>query len=943
MKNKRIIHILLLFILVLGTSMTIYSFARAESRETATFRILATSDLHGQTTSYDYETNLSTPNNGLSKIATLVAQNRKALGENNTLLVDAGDFLYDYTTNYFYDNYTSEVQPIMKAMSLMKYDFITLGNHEFDYPWPYLKLQLTKAGLYDKVVVANTIWHDSGESVFAPSAIITKYVTTSKGNQVPVKIGVVGSTTNSISTRRGDYVNLIDAKNNYERIVAEANQLKAKQAVDIVIVLLHGGIGSSTGGTTGDNIGYALTKVGSIDAIVTGHTHEVFPSTTNAKLIGNDVNQRTGLINGIPVVATKSHAAILGSIDLSLSISSSGQISVLGGSSKAISVSSAVKENTAITTMFQPYQLKLKSGADTTSYPIASGITYHNYDSVVQDSNLFQLYNNAKIAYGLAYVAEYLPQYKALPIIAATRNLLDSNEPSILMKDTLSSSKISRLLSESSPSRPSGYTQLYLLTGRQLREWLEYNARIYATSGTTFQNTIKTYVKANPNVSTLLNEDFTYRWNSQYVFDGISYEIDLTKKSRYSPEGNLINSANKRITKLTYNGVAITDSLRFILVSDSGLPTLSSLPKEGIDSIKPIVDNATSKSITMEYIKALSSFGSISLKADHNWFLSGGRNYSFLLGISKKTVGTVSSFSWRKGTAAETTSYAFLKGTLPTSMQTINIVAVQGRKEVSNEPVPIIISATSKNRIKDMKYLPGKVSKTSSLWKAAEIIQGSSFLVKKNGIYSILVTDDKNSSSIAYITVDRYNANRLPSPILDKLTNRNTNFTGTAVPGSTIHVTIGDKSYINTVSSNGKFNITVSPPTAFDRISSYIEQAGKQSLVVSAAVRKTGPNSVLLNPIKIGDTSVTGAADANTKVYALIWSTIYVGRGETQSYKTSEFYNAKYKIEETDITYNFTTGAFQIKVPAMKRNMKVFVFSYDRFGTTSKSTLQLSN
>ncbi len=78
MKSKWINYILLLFLLTIiaDGSMTGYSIVQAQANETATFRILATGDLHGQTTSYDYETDLSAPNNGLSKIATLVNQNR---------------------------------------------------------------------------------------------------------------------------------------------------------------------------------------------------------------------------------------------------------------------------------------------------------------------------------------------------------------------------------------------------------------------------------------------------------------------------------------------------------------------------------------------------------------------------------------------------------------------------------------------------------------------------------------------------------------------------------------------------------------------------------------------------------------------------------------------------------------------------------------------------
>lgn len=944
LKSTWINYILLLFLLtaIAGSSMTGYSIVQAQASETATFRILATGDLHGQTTSYDYETDLPAPNNGLGKIATLVDQNRRALGEDNVLLVDSGDFLYDYTTNYFYNQYNSEVQPILKAMNLMRYDSITLGNHEFDYPWEYLKRQLTESGLFDKVVVSNTFWHDSGEPVFAPSKIITKNVITTQGNQVPVRIGVIGSTTNSISTRRGDYVNLIDAANNYKSIVAEATRLKSSQAADIVIVLLHGGIGSPTN-TQGDNIGYALTQTGTIDAIVTGHTHEIFPDATNSRLADKGINQQTGCINGVPVVATKSHAALLGSIDLSLSISPNGQISISGGGSKVSYITSSIKENTDILSMWKPYQLQLRSGADRTTYPVKKGVAYHNYDTVVQDSNLFQLYNNAKIAYGLAYIEEYLPQYKTLPVIACTRNLLDSNEPSLWMEDTLSSSKISRLLSESSSVRPSGYTQLYLLSGRQLREWLEYSARIYAVSGTTFLNTIKTYVKANPAVSTLLAEDFTYRWNSQYIFDGISYQIDLTKKSRYTPEGSLTSSLNRRIRNLTYNGAAITDTQQFVLVSDSGLPALSLLPKEGTDSIKPVVDNATGKSITLSYIRNLSAFGPVAIRADHNWCLSADQNYSYLLAVSKKSADTVSNFSWSKGVAASTASYSFLKGTLPSSVQSLNIVAAQGRTEVNNEPVPIKVSATSKNKLQTIKYLSGKVPIASSLWSTATIVNGSGFTVKKNGFYTIMVTDSKKNRSTATLFVDRYNENQLPSPKLDKLTNRNTNFTGTAIPGATLQVTIGNKNYTGVTAPNGKFNVTITPPTAFDRIQCSVELDGKKSLVVSAAVRKTGPNAVQLNPVKSGAASVTGLADINTQIYALIWSTIYVGKGQTQSYKNSEFYNTNYKIVETDITYDSLTGAFELKIPGIKPQMKVYVFSYDRFGITSKSTLRTAN
>lgn len=925
-----------LFILIMSNS----GIVRASVTDTATLRILSTNDLHGQVTAYDYETYLELPKNGLSKIATLITQNRTQAGADNTLLFDDGDFFYDFSTNYFYEKYPTYDQPILKAMKLMGYDYITLGNHEFDYPWDYLKHQLEHTGMSDRVLVSNTIWHDNGKLVFAPSAVITRQLATSSGGTATVKIGVVGSTTNIISTRRGDYVNEIDALDNYDSIVAETNRLKSKERVDIVVVLLHGGIGNVATGRPSENVGYALTLVDSIDAVVTGHTHEAFPVTGGSGITLSNVDNSTGCINGKPVVATSSHARALGVIDLKLEIAEGGSVRIISGSSSLDYVTADTPEDSTITSMFLQYKDKIISGADTSSYKLATGVTYHNYDTVVQDSNLFQLYNNAKIAYGQSYVAEYLPQYASTPVIACTRNLTDDNEPYLMLKDSLSSAKISQLLSESSPSRPSGYVQLYEISGKDLREWLEYNASMYATAGTTFKTLLKKYVSTNPTVSTLLQESYVYNWNSQYVFDGISYSVDLTQKARYNSAGKIISSTSRRIKNLTYNGVAIADTQKFILAADSGLPALSFLPQEMVDSVKTVKDNATGKGITLDYIKQLSAFGSISVKADHNWTLTAGTAYSFLLGIPKTLLPAVSSYSWNKGTAAETTSYSFLKGSLPAATQSINVIVSQGRTGANNLPVPVIISTTSKYTIKDLRYLKGSVRNAADTrWSSANIITKRSFSVKANGVYTILATDTKGNTALSYITVDRYNPDLLPNPVPDRLTNRNSTFTGKAIPYSKVYASIGDKSYIATVKSDGTYSMAVTPPKAFAPISVSIEKDGIKSAKVTAAVRKTGPDAVQLNKILVGDSYATGTTDPDTQVYALIWTTIYVGKGQTNLYKSSEFYNSTYKIVETDITVDPDTGKYRIQIPFAKTNMKVFVFAVDRFGITSKSTM----
>src|ERR1035441_3957519 len=108
-----------------------------------TVTILATTDLHGNLVPLDYVTG-QPAQRGLAKIATLIRQARE---ENaNTLLIDCGDTIQGTPLE---DVYQSVVRtgadptghgpaakmpgdPMMRAMNLLGYDTMTLGNHEFN-------------------------------------------------------------------------------------------------------------------------------------------------------------------------------------------------------------------------------------------------------------------------------------------------------------------------------------------------------------------------------------------------------------------------------------------------------------------------------------------------------------------------------------------------------------------------------------------------------------------------------------------------------------------------------------------------------------------------------------------------------------------------------------------------------------------------------------------
>ena len=79
--------------------------------------VLGTSDLHGDLLGYCYEDGRDSGNRGIARIASYVEKVRK---ENPaTLLIDAGD-AFDSKNGF----------PVIDAMNSMRYDAMTLGNHE---------------------------------------------------------------------------------------------------------------------------------------------------------------------------------------------------------------------------------------------------------------------------------------------------------------------------------------------------------------------------------------------------------------------------------------------------------------------------------------------------------------------------------------------------------------------------------------------------------------------------------------------------------------------------------------------------------------------------------------------------------------------------------------------------------------------------------------------
>ncbi len=221
--------------------------------------ICFTSDIHGYFSDMDYAQG-APGTTGLSRCASTFPD------DGNTLILDGGDTLQGSPFAYWLSQNPVEGAKVSaRAMSLAGYDFVTLGNHDFNYGRQALETYLSH--LEARCVSANV------EGL--PGVERTAVVRLQNG----LRVGLTGVTTH--------FVNLWEKPENLEGItvtdafIAAAAALEElKQAhVDLTVCIYHGGFENDleTGellSATGENQAYRICRELDFDILLTGHQHQ---------------------------------------------------------------------------------------------------------------------------------------------------------------------------------------------------------------------------------------------------------------------------------------------------------------------------------------------------------------------------------------------------------------------------------------------------------------------------------------------------------------------------------------------------------------------------------------------------------------------------------------------------------------------------------------------
>ncbi|MCL6570265.1 MAG: bifunctional 2',3'-cyclic-nucleotide 2'-phosphodiesterase/3'-nucleotidase [Bacillus sp. (in: Bacteria)] len=582
------------------------------SGSTATLRILETTDLHSNIMPYDYYQDTATNiNYGLAKTATLIQQARSEVS--NSMLFDAGDLiqgnpLADYV-NRIKPLGQDDTHPILRAMNYLEYDGGIVGNHEFNYGLDYLDNVLEEAAF--PIVNAN-IYHDDKDgnpendvNYFTPYKIINKTIKDGEGNDATIKVGVIGFAPPQIM--QWDKDNLT-GKVITKDIIKQANkfipEMKAAGA-DVIVAIAHSGCDIAVQGQEeAENAVYDLTKVAGIDAMLFGHAHLNFPG--DKSFDGKTgIDNVTGKINGTQAVEAGFWGNNLGVLDLALVQDTDGKWTVDKTNSKSVNrpvtattgVDANIVEEVAETHQGTLDYVRGKIGETT--------LPMHSFFSRVMDDPSVQIVNNAQTDYVNEWIDTKAPELKGIPVISAAAPFKGGRggvgDFTNIAKGELSIKSANDLYLFNNTLKA------VKITGAQVKEWLEMSA-------TQFK-------KIDPNADggqDILDYDFRpYNYD---VFDGIKYQIDVTKDARYnSATGALANADSHRIINFTMmDGTPIADNQEFIVATNNyrasgggGFPPLVG------GKAQVVIDSPyENRQILMDYI---SDQGTVTPTADNNW------------------------------------------------------------------------------------------------------------------------------------------------------------------------------------------------------------------------------------------------------------------------------------------------------------------------------------
>ena len=272
--------------------------------------ILTTNDVHGRWFDSSYvDKGLR---NSLLAVNYYVDSVRKASGTTNVLLVDAGDCLQGDNASYYF-NYVDTDSPHLfpRLASYMKYDAITVGNHDIEAGhkvYDRVTKDLSKKGI--PFLGGNAIRTDDGMPYFPVYKIFKK------GG---FKIAVLGFTNPNIKAWLTEtlwegmhFESLIPIVQN------SVDEVREKEKPDVVVVSVHSGTGKGDGSIYENQGLDLLNTLRGVDFLICSHDHSAYIEERDSICLINSGSHAKNVGHGVVNLLVENGKIVSKSLSASL-------------------------------------------------------------------------------------------------------------------------------------------------------------------------------------------------------------------------------------------------------------------------------------------------------------------------------------------------------------------------------------------------------------------------------------------------------------------------------------------------------------------------------------------------------------------------------------------------------------------------------------------------